>query len=469
MSLIGRAEELKLLLSAKQSQKSELGIIYGRRRIGKTTLIKNPVSSSADLYFEGIKDLSLKEQVSHFTDQLAEQTNSMKVAGSDWKSAFDALTLFIRTGQHYVVFDELPWMASGKSTLVSLIKFYWDNKWKENPQNSLILCGSIAKFMVEHVVHSSALHNRKTFELKLGPLSAKEAKQFFSKTTSLHEITKYLMIFGGVPKYLEQIRSQYSFTQNMDKLCFSKHGFFLNEFETIFKEQFKSSRYYEKIVRLLAQGSISKEDLVKKCKISPGGGFTSYLENLKLADFIAIFNPVHFRNTGTKTSRVYLWDEWLKFYFFYIEPNVSIIAMNTRPGLFNQVTASSLDAYFGLQFEKFCHKNLISILDALEISLGDIIDFGPFFRQKSRSDGTQGLQIDLLINVKNEILYIVECKFTSKPIGTTIIPIIERKIQFLEPSKKYSIKKVLISSAGITRELDKMGYFDFVLELDVFY
>ncbi|ETR66702.1 MAG: hypothetical protein OMM_12457 [Candidatus Magnetoglobus multicellularis str. Araruama] len=117
-------------------------------------------------------------------------------------------------------------MASGRTELISLVKYYWDNYWKKNPNLTLVICGSIANFMFKHIVHSKALHNRKTFEIKLAPLSACESKLFFKQYRSNNEIAKFLMVFGGIPKYLEQVDPQFSFSENMDRLCFQKKWFF---------------------------------------------------------------------------------------------------------------------------------------------------------------------------------------------------------------------------------------------------
>ena len=202
--MIGRQTEINLLKSANQSNKAELGIVYGRRRIGKSTLLQSFLKKG-DLYFEGIKGLSKKKQIQHFAQQLAAQTNTIPVDAKNWSEAFRALTPHITKKRIYVVFDELPWMASGQKELIALLKYFWDNHWKQNNKIHLVLCGSIASFMVKNVLHSEALHNRKTYEFQLGPLSIAEANLFFPNTPK-EMVLKYLLIFGGIPKYLEQIR-----------------------------------------------------------------------------------------------------------------------------------------------------------------------------------------------------------------------------------------------------------------------
>ena len=169
---VGRENELSIIQGAIDSDRAELGIVYGRRRIGKSSLLMQFKKHKGDLCFEALQKASTLKQIDHFTDQMAKQTNTPKILARNWKEAFDGLTLHIQTGKHYVVFDEFPWMASGRTELVSMLKFYWDTMWKKNPKLTLVLCGSVTSFMLKHLIHSQALHNRKTFEIKLDPLPA---------------------------------------------------------------------------------------------------------------------------------------------------------------------------------------------------------------------------------------------------------------------------------------------------------
>lgn len=248
-------------------------------------------------------------------------TRTKTSPASSWQEAFDQLTPHIESGSHTLIFDEFPWMASEKKELVSILKYYWDRKWKKNNELKLILCGSVANYMIKHLIHSEALHNRKTLEMKIDPLPANEAKIFFKNKRSLFEICKFLMIFGGIPKYLEQLNPNLSFGQNLDKLCFMKNGFFINEFETVFKEQFKTIKKYEPIVQILSTGKKTKEDLQILTQSARGGGFGSLLHQLEMAGFISKEISLNFEvgHRKSRTQKYGLWDEWLKFYFIYMK------------------------------------------------------------------------------------------------------------------------------------------------------
>ena len=466
----GREHELNIIRNAIASGRAELGIVYGRRRVGKSTLLAQAAARKGDFYFEGLQQVPLKKQISHFMQQLADQTETPRSVARDWREAFDVLSFHIQKGKHYIVFDEFPWMASGRSELVSLLKYFWDNRWKANSDITLVLCGSIAGFMINHIVHSRALHNRKTFEIQLPPLPATEAKLFFRKLRSDFEIAKFLMIFGGIPKYLEQIDPRQSLANNVDRLCFQKHAFFLTEFETIFKEQFRVTRTYERIVRCLAERSCAKEELARRLGLASGGGLSDYISNLAQADFLKVFTPKTVLGRGDKTRKLVLWDEWLRFYFTYIAPNQQVIELNTDPGLFERLAGPSLDTYFGLCFERLCLKNLPRIFARMEMENSSIMGFGPFFRQRKRNrESDAGLQIDILVRRKDQVLTLIECKFSSQPIGTSVIREVQRKVELLKAPRAFTIERVLICAGDVTAPLQKGDYFHHILGLDAIF
>jgi len=470
LMFVGREHELKSIQEAIDSNRAELGIVYGRRRIGKSSLLMQFKKHKGDLCFEALQKASTLKQIDHFTDQLAKQTNTPKILAHNWKEAFDGLTLHIQKGKHYVIFDEFPWMATGRTELVSILKFYWDTIWKKNPKLTLVLCGSVTSFMLKHLIHSQALHNRKTFEMKLDALPVNEAALFFKKYRSNFEMAKFLMVFGGIPKYLEQLDPAKSFAANMDRLCFTKNSFFMTEFETLFKEQFKVIKTYEAIAEALAKRSDSKEGLAERIHMKPGGGLSGYIQALEQTDFVKVFSPLSVTGLGEKTKKIVLWDEWLRFYFSYIKPNKRVIEINTKPGLFQQLAGKSIDTYFGLAFERLCMKNLPGLLSAVGIPLNEVLGYGPFFRQPARTGPNDGgLQIDILVHRQGHILTIIECKFQTTPVGLSVVQEVERKLALLKPNKIYTVEKMLVCAGPITRDLQQSGYFHKILDIDAFF
>jgi AAA+ ATPase superfamily predicted ATPase len=208
---VGRKNELKLIEDAYRTGKDELVVLYGRRRIGKSSLVKYFAEKKSSFYeFEALEGETTHRQIEHFSQQLHKQVDDPildSVRFEKWEQVFTYLTEKIfkrKTRTKKILFlDELPWMAAGRSRLVSLLKYYWDNHWKDR-HVMLILCGSVASFMVKKVLQSNALYGRTTLEILLKGLTPGEAADILSKRSG-EEILNYQLVFGGVPKYIEQI------------------------------------------------------------------------------------------------------------------------------------------------------------------------------------------------------------------------------------------------------------------------
>lgn len=462
----GRRHELKMLEEHCNSSHAELAIIYGRRRIGKSELIKQFIKDKRALYFEAIENASQAQQINHFLIQLSEQLKAPKYDCKTWREVFDVLTDIVKKDKWVVAFDEFPWMVSRGSAVVSLLKFYWDQKWKNNQHLMLILCGSIASFMIDHVVHSKALHNRKTFEIKLDHLPPADVKAFLDGR-SAWETALVMMTVGGVPKYLEVFDSTKSAKINFNKQFFTKDGFFVNELETIFKEQFRTTAYYESIVRLLSSRSSSLTEISKKVSFESGGTLRKYLKNLENAGFIEEWGAVSPQGIRARTRKYRLADPFLRTYFKFIEPNKVRIQRNTKANLVDAIMGGVWDSFFGQAFDWLVYASLDRLLEVLEIPLSDVLRYGPFFRQRSRGKNKiAGVQIDLMLIRKGHVVTIIENKFTNEPVGAYIMDEVQLKIDQIDFPKTFTIEKVLISASGATKAVAESGYFNKVITLD---
>ncbi len=270
----------------------------------------------------------------------------------DWNSLFSYLSERVFNKEckkkKVLFFDELQWMAAGRSRLISLLKYFWDNHWKD--QNiMLVLCGSIASFMVKKVLRSKALYGRTTLEIHLKGLGPADAYKLIGNKRSHEECLKYLLVFGSVPKYLEQINLNLSFDQNMNRLCFSPNGVMFQEIERIFYNQFREAQAYLRIVSLLKDGIFSLKEVAVKLKLPSGGGLKSYLENLERAEIIRSITPFG-KGLKTKIRKYTLSDEFLVFYFKYIDHNKKTIHESTSSKLFQVLTKESFQSWLGFAF-----------------------------------------------------------------------------------------------------------------------
>src|SRR3990167_7650167 len=193
----GRDTELKLLEESYHSKKSELFVIYGRRRIGKSRLLEEFSKNKNRLLFEGLEHLHTSGQLAHFTKSLKKQNRDPLLSQTEFKTWDDAFTYLTerfldRKKKSLIVLDEIQWMAARQTKLISLLKYYWDNHWK-NKKLMLILCGSVSSYMVDKVIQSKALYGRISHQLHLKALTPKESVMMFQKKRSQEEIFKYLL------------------------------------------------------------------------------------------------------------------------------------------------------------------------------------------------------------------------------------------------------------------------------------
>jgi hypothetical protein len=349
-------------------------------------------------------------------------------------------------------------MAAGRIRLVSLLKYYWDNHWK-GKHVMLILCGSVASFMVKKVLHSNALYGRTTIEILLKGFSPEEAACLLGKKRSREETLNYQLVFGGVPKYLEQINPNQSFNQNMNRLCFSPHGIMLKEVERIFYSQFREPRTYLKIINLLKSGIFSLSEISSKTKIPSGGGLKQYLKNLERAEMIRSFVPFD-RSGNSKFKKYTLADEFLVFFFKYIEPNLRVIKESSSRRLFETLTQNSFDTWLGFAFERFCLKHAGRLALVMDFA-DDLLLASPYFEKND-----ERFQIDLLYKRADRVITVCEIKHQNMKIGTHIIPAMQRKCALLKVPRGYALEKALISLYGPDNPLKDTGYFHHFVTLD---
>ncbi len=464
---VGRTEELSALEGAYASQKNELVVLYGRRRIGKSCLISEFLKDKPDSFlFEAVEGAQTREQIAHFTETLKKQIRDpllLDVKFSSWENVFSYITERVvkspsRKGKIVLFMDELPWMAAGRGRLVSLLKYYWDNHWKDQGV-MLVLCGSVASFMVKRVLKSKALYGRITLEILLRGLNPDEVALLFQGKRSQEEVLKYQLIFGGVPKYLEEIDLNRSFNQNMNRLCFSRTSPMCREMDRIFYSQFKESRIYMKIVELLNGRICTMEEISSTLSIASGGGLKLYLTNLEDAEMIRSFVPFGRSNTS-KLRKYTLMDEFALFFFKYMQPCLLMLTETSSPRMFETMVNDGFESWLGFSFERFCVKRAGYL--AKRMGFADVVlAAAPYFER-----GDLAFQIDLLYKRSDKVITLCEIKHRNAPITTKIIPEMERKCSLFRMPRGFSLETALISLYGPDTALRDAGYFNHFLVLD---
>lgn len=449
---------------------ASLVVMYGRRRIGKTRLITEFYKDKHLWRFDGIEGAPKSKQIQAILNQLSQYTQNELYAAvtcTDWIDLFKIIDKAIdQSPQKYrttLFLDELPYMANRQSELVSALKWAWDNLWCNKPDFTLVLCGSIASYMIKKVVKSSALYGRISLEICLHPLLLPEVMDFFGHKKSIREICNLYMICGGIPEYLRQINPKESVAHNIARLAFCKDGYFTQEFDRLFKDIFAEERVYKQIIMALAKyRSLKAPELTKILKVSGGGGFMEYLENLESAGFVRSIVPWD-KQEDSKLKRFQLSDEYLLFYFQFIYPNLKKIRENMRiSSAITYTTSRAYPAWTGFAFERLCLKHVSLIMQHLKIDQL-VKAYGAYFDRTSNTK--DGFQIDLMFVRHDPVITLCEMKYYNAPVGKWIIKDVEKKIDLLKKSS-VTIEKVLITTEGITQDLKENGYFSTVLLAD---
>jgi len=467
---IGRNNELQLLNQFISSNDTNICVIYGRRRIGKSELIKKAFSKKKVMIFEGLENRPKQTQIESFLFQLSHMTNESfkhkKV--KTWREAFMILYETIQKNTCHIVFDEFQWMANYRGEIVSELKMIWDLYLSKIKPVTLILCGSIASFMTTSVVKSNALYGRVDLMIHLKGFLLPDTKKML-KNKGTDEILDAQLILDGVPKYLDLIKNKPSIRIGIDELAFTETGYLTDEYERIFVSHFGKNPEYEEIINVLAMNpyGVFRSQISELTTVDPGGGLTKHLKNLESAGFIKSITPLH-KGYKSKLIQYVLSDAYLRFYFEFIRPNIKKIKTGFQKDIFQKIAQSGqYYNWLGRSFEYLCMAHGERISDILGFS-GIEYNFGPYFNARTRQES--GVQIDILFNRKDNVLTLCEAKYGIRPTGIEIIQDIERKVEILNHQfKRKTIQKVLISKSGATKNLMSSGYFYRIISPDEFF
>ena len=403
MQLVGREKEQKELIRLKESSQAEFVVLYGRRRVGKTFLVRSFFDDKFSFYCTGIAKGSRKQQLENFGKMLSKYSGK-NFLPKDWFDAFEALKSIISTSRQkrkVVFLDEVPWMDTQKSEFKQALDLFW-NGWAMMQSSLLfIICGSAASWMVKNVINDKGgLHNRLTCKLHLSPFSLKDTKSYlhtqgFRWTDEM--IANCYMVLGGIPYYLHLLDKSLSLAQNIDRLFFEDSALLYDEFSNLYSSLFKKADDYIKIITQLSKkkSGYTRMELVKLLKQKTGGGFTRRLEELEQCGFIRKYLPT--------SGKTYIYQLVDFFTLFYLQFGGAKEAFDNNMWLHIQ-TSSKYSTWLGLSFERLCFAHIPQIQRALGIS-------GVATRTYAML--TSSAQIDMVIERADNIINLCEMKYTA--------------------------------------------------------
>ncbi len=469
--LVGRTEQKKIFNEALVSAKSEFIVVYGRRRVGKTYLIKNVLNSKIDFELTGIQNGDIRDQLENFVEKLIEFTGDENlVRPKSWMKAFSMLKRYLSTlksSKKKVIFlDELPWIDTPKSKFLGMLGHFW-NDWAVYNNVLLVVCGSAASWMLKNVLdNKGGLHNRATQYIPLQPFTLLETELFLKAKNikvNRYQIVQLYMTLGGIPYYLDLLKPSQSIPQNIDRLCFDTNGFLRNEFDRLYKSLFDKAENHIAIVKALATKwkGLTRKEIAEITGLSNSGSLTRILDELEKSAFIQTYFPF---NKKKKGSLFRLTDNFSLFYLKLITQR----NLRNQKNVFLQIfTDQKFQIWCGYAFENTCFTHYGQIAKALGIS-SILHEFSSF--RFSGNDTYKGIQVDLLIDRADGVINLCEIKFansTYKLIPSYKQILRERADTFAAVTKsRKSILTTLVTTYGLSNQVTHLDVVQNVLTLE---
>lgn len=455
--MIGRVEEVRTLRRAYESAESEFVAVYGRRRVGKTFLVREVFNGHFTFHHSGLENASKREVLESFGEALKKQGLPKCSRLRTWIQAFSALETVIdaSSDRRKVVFlDELPWYDTPKSGFLTAFESFWNGWASMRKDVLLIVCGSATSWIVNKIIRNrGGLHNRVTRQLPVAPFTLHECEEF-ARYKHLEfdrrQIAECYMAFGGVAYYWNLLQEGMSAAQNFDRLFFGAADEMRNEYSRLFASLFKSPTRHLAIVELLGTRKIgmTREEIVAKLPEGSGGEVTACLQELCDCGFLRRYRALGHAKKGAVYQLI---DNYVLFYFQFVKNR-----RGTDERFWTISYASpAVNAWRGLAFERLCLWHIPQLRAALGISgiLADVYAW-----RGSRADKeTRPVQIDLLIDRGDNMIDLCEMKFCGGEYeidAQEARNLAERAEVFRrQTGTRKGVRTVLVTTYGVKRNL----------------
>ncbi|MBR3102261.1 MAG: ATP-binding protein [Lachnospiraceae bacterium] len=453
MGLVGRERENAILANCLRSKRPEFLIVYGRRRVGKTYLIRDFFREKFSFYTTGIPDEKTRNQLKAFNESLMLYGDKTKIIPKDWFEAFRRLRQLLErdnvcreysSGKRVVFLDEVPWMDTARSDFKSAFDFFWNSWGSAQEDLLLIVCGSATSWIINNIIDDKGgFHNRITKRMHLEPFTLGECEQFFLSNgirLNRDKIIENYMIFGGIPYYLNLYDRKLSSAQNVDSLILDQNGDLYNEYEHLFRSLYKNATNHMKVIETIAQKrrGVQRTELAAESGISDGEGLTKVLRELEQCGFIRKYENLTSRKNGCFYQ---VTDPYVLF-------SLTFLNEKKKKSWQNFMRSPEFYAWRGNAFEIVCLNHISQIKAALGISGVESSEYS--WKSKKKSGGAQ---IDLLIDRRDDVINLCEMKYTDtefvidKKYRDELLKKTEVFVEEVHPDK--SIHLTFISANGL--------------------
>jgi uncharacterized protein len=414
MEIVGRTQEIKLLQRLKEDRESSFLAVYGRRRIGKTYLVRQFFAKSIVFECSGLHQKEFSQQLENFWLAIneAQPANATAIPPKSWLQAFSLLKSCLNRlegPEKKVVFlDEISWFETPRSGFLAALDNFWNQYCTKRDDIILVICGSAASWIIQKVINDrGGLHNRITHRLQLLPFTLKETQAYLASRhvkMDTKDLALLYMCIGGIPFYLKDVQSGWSTPQILDHLCLGPQAILKNEFQNLYASLFKNHALHEKIVAALASKNkgLTRNELIKVAETKSGGDLTLALDELQQCGFVKIIYPI---NKKKEDCLFRLMDEFSLFYYKFLQQGQT----NNSWALITE--KQSFKVWAGYAFENLCFKHIPQIKQALGISGVVTNEYSYVFKGDEYHNG---VQIDLMIERADNCINMLELKFHNK-------------------------------------------------------
>lgn len=440
---VNRTAELELLEKRYTSGKAEFFVLYGRRRVGKTELLAHFCEGKRAIFF--VSDLgsevSLRTALSRAVNAVLFGPGQLEAVYSSWEALFQAVGQAAKSERLVLVLDEFPYIVSAYPPVASILQRVWDQTLKGS-QLMLILCGSYIGMMEETVLgYQAPLYGRRTAQYLLEPLLFRDARLFY-QSYALEDQVRTYAVFGGTPAYLQTIDAQIPLAQNVLDGILTRGSFLYDEVHFVLQQELREPKNYFAILQAIAAGRTKLNEIKQATGIA---GPSVYLDTLQQLQLVERIVPI--TETQPQKSRRGLYrlkDHYLRFWFRYVHPNRSQLERGAANLVLERQVIPELDHFSSLAFEEICAQALWQKGLAGEL---------PFVPERIGRWWSANEEIDLIAMNKGQAM-LVECKWSSQPVGTNILADLEHKAKLVQPELgDRQINYALCARSGFTPQL----------------
>lgn len=472
--MIGRERETEELNRLYERNRAELVAIYGRRRVGKTFLVDETFGGRITFRHAGLSPVDeeatglLRAQLDHFYNSLELFGMEKCEKPNSWLDAFLLLEKHLQkidNGSRQLVFlDELPWLDTPRSGFIRAFEGFWNNWGCHRKNLMVIVCGSANSWILDKLINNhGGLYNRVTYEIKLSPFTLQECEEFYNESGvsfSRYDIVQSYMAFGGIPYYMGYVDGRLSLAQNIDRIFFTKGSKLRNEYDRLFESVFVNPEAVKSIVQFLytRNAGYTRKEIIEKLGASDGGRLTRNLNALIASDFVIKYVPF---GLGKREEHFKLVDPFCLFYLHFVKD------WNGENEEFWQqsIVSQPVTIWRGYAFENVCFNHIKQIKKALGIQ-GVATSSSAWSK---RDDDKEGVQIDLLILRKDNVINMCEIKYYGGEFTVKkdyYKKLLHRQEMLMEEvSPKMSIRSTLITTYGLAHN-EYSGIFTNIVKLD---